>query len=258
MMRPVRIVAACVVVVAAALACHAEEVNEARQFQLQGKQRQYFLFAPDQACEPGARVAPPLPVVVLHHGTGGNGSELVATWRELARKENVILIAPTGTGPYGWIAPQDGPELHRVLLDEVKQRCRVDERRVYIVGFSNGGDFAFYVAIAESKYFAGAAILCAALRPRQFAMLDLAPRKLPLFYMVAERDTAYPLSEAEATRRALAQRKWPFRYRLLQGQSHGYDPAFTTEAWEFLRPQKLDAPPEFAPLNAQWLGFALR
>jgi len=140
------------------LSCTAAEINEARTFQLQGKPRQYFLFAPDKTC---ARGAAPAPVVLLHHGTGGNGSELIAAWRDLARRQHIILVAPTGTGPYGWIAPQDGPELHRLLTADVNQRCAgsLDMRRIYAVGFSNGGDFAFYVALAESKYFAGAAIL---------------------------------------------------------------------------------------------------
>jgi poly(3-hydroxybutyrate) depolymerase len=233
----------------------AVEIDQLRRFVFEGKPRQFFLFAPHKVCEAGAK---PAPVVVLHHGTGGTGREMVAAWRELARKERVILLAPTGTGPYGWIPPQDGPELQRAIVEQVAQECAVDRRRLYVAGFSNGGDHAFFVAIAESRYFAAAAVLCASLRPRQFAMLDLAPRKVPLFYMVAERDAAYPLPEASATRAALEKRKWPLDYRLLREQGHGYEPSFTTEAWDFLRKQRLAAEPEFDPVTEKWLSFALR
>jgi len=233
---------------------HAAELDEARKFILEGRPRQFFLFAPDKTCEPGAK---PAPVVLLHHGTGGTGREMVGAWRKLARQERIILIAPTGTGPYGWIPPQDGPELQRSIVEQVAQECAVDRRRLYAVGFSNGGDHAFYVAISESQYFAAAGVLCASLRPRQFAMLDLAPRKIPVFYMVAEDDTAYPMREAVATRRALNERGWPLQYEQISGPHH-YDEAFTERAWKFLKQQRLEREPVFVPLTEQWLRHALR
>jgi poly(3-hydroxybutyrate) depolymerase len=230
-------------------------VDGARRFEFEGRNRNYFLFAPAESCGPAAA---PAPLVLLHHGTGDSGRGLLAQWKELARRRRFIVAAPTGTGPYGWIAPRDGPELQRAVVERVRGECAVDPRRIYAVGFSNGGDFAFYVALVESRYFAGAAILCASLRPRQFAMLDLVERKIPIFYMVAERDRNYPLREATETRAALEARRWPFRYRLLAGRPHQYDPAFTTEAWDFLRGLQLDEGPRFTPLTDDWLRFALR
>ena len=247
-------VAAIAAVLTVAPALRAAEV-ELRTFPLDGRTRAYFRFAPDGTCGPGPSRAP---LVILHHGTGGDGSELVEAWRPVARRERVILVAPVGTGRHGWQAPADGPVLHRELVREVSRECAVDPRRVYLVGFSNGGDHALYLALAQSEFFAGAAILCAALRPRQLPMVDLPPRQVPIFYVTAERDAIYPPTETRATSAALRRRGWPLRHREMRGEAHGYPAGFASEAWLFLRDQALAGEPRFVELDERWLSYALR
>ena len=228
---------------------------ESRSFALEGRPRGYSRFAPEGSCESGSA---PAPLVILHHGTGGNGSELVAAWRSLARREKLVLLAPVGTGTYGWQVPQDGPVLHRELVAEASRECAIDLRRMYLVGFSNGGDHALYLALAESEYFAAAAIVCAALRQRQLPMVELSPRRIPLFYMTAAGDTTYPPSETRATREALRRLDWPLRARELRGERHGHPASFPAEAWRFLREHALPHEPRFFELDKRWLSYALR
>lgn len=226
-------------------------VAETRTIVWDGRLRTYALFVP-------APQSSPLPVVVLHHGTGGSGARMLDAWRDIARKEKILLVAPDGQGKFGWSVPEDGPEMQQQILDTLQSEYRIDSRRIYLFGYSAGGDFVFYAAIQQSKYFAAACIHEASLRPRQFPMLDLAERKIPIFYSVGAEDPIYPIAEARATQKAFEQRKWPLKMAENPG-GHSYDPAVTnSECWRYLKKQSLPAAPERTPLSGLWLGYSLK
>src|SRR5262245_47790671 len=71
----------------------AAEIDGRRSFSFAGATRQFYLFAPARACV----AASPAPLLILHHGTGDDGSGLIAAWKRLARRERAIVAAPTGT-----------------------------------------------------------------------------------------------------------------------------------------------------------------
>ena len=224
---------------------------EVRTIVWNGRIRTYSLFVP------APPLSDPLPVVVLHHGTGGSGAQMVGAWRDIAQKRRVILVAPDGKGKFGWSVPDDGPEMQQQILATLQPEYRIDSRRIYLFGFSAGGDFVFYAALQQSKYFAAACIHDASLRPRQFPMLDLAGRKIPILYSVGAEDPIYPIAEARATRKAFEQRKWPLKMVENLG-GHSYDPSATNpECWGFLKKQSLPAAPERTPLSSLWLSYSL-
>jgi polyhydroxybutyrate depolymerase len=226
-------------------------VAETRTIAWNGRSRTYALFVP-------ASPSGPLPVVVLHHGTGGSGAQMLAAWRNLAREERILLVAPDGQGKFGWSVPEDGPGMQQHILDTLQSEYRIDPRRIYLFGYSAGGDFVFYAALQQSKYFAAACIHDASLRPRQFPMLDLAERKIPIFYSVGAEDPVYPIAETRATRKAFEQRKWPLEMTEDPG-GHSYEPAVTnSECWRYLKKQSLPGPPARTPLSGLWLGYALK
>jgi poly(3-hydroxybutyrate) depolymerase len=215
--------------------------------------RTYLLFVPPST---GTQR---LPLIILHHGTGGSGFEQMSAWLELARSERIILIAPKGESPFGWMVPDDGPELQIQLVEDLKLTLPIDLQRLYLFGYSNGGDFVFYAAIQQSEYFAAAAIHSAALRPRQFPMLDLAPRKIPLWYSAGTEDSLYTIAEARAAVDALRARDWPLDYVERIGRGHEYVPAVSNPLiWEFLRTHSLATQPHVTPLTPEWLQYALR
>jgi poly(3-hydroxybutyrate) depolymerase len=229
-----------------------EGVQE-RTTEFHQRTRTYLLFVPPSD---GTQ---PMPVVMLHHGTGGTGLELITAWLTLARSEQVILIAPRGESRLGWLVPDDGPELQVQLIDELRRTLPIDPRRVYLFGYSNGGDFVFYAAIQQSEYFAAAAIHSAALRPRQFPMLDLAPRKIPLWYSAGTEDPIFTIQEARATVDALRARSWPLDYVERTGKGHEYLPAESNSLiWNFLKTRSLPSDPTVTPLSPAWLQYALR
>lgn len=73
----------------------------------EGTERAYYLFVPEKISQ-----ANPAPLIVPLHGSGRTGNSLVEKWRELAKKENVIVVSPDSQNPQGWTIPGRRPGLH--------------------------------------------------------------------------------------------------------------------------------------------------
>jgi len=123
-----------------------------------GRTRRYLVHVPPQA-----REGRPLPVVLVLHGGGGNGSGMQAFTRTdgVADREGFLVVYPDGTGRWRrrlltWNAGTccGYARDHRVndvgfllaLLDDLAARTPVDARRVYATGHSNGGMMAYRLA----------------------------------------------------------------------------------------------------------------
>jgi len=109
------------------------------------------------------------PLVVLLHGTGANGEGITEECgaHHLAENEHVIVAAPDArdrdgsdwdhpesSGGVWWEThpdhdPNHNPDLLlvRAVMDEALRAYRVDPRRVYVMGHSNGAFFTLVVAM---------------------------------------------------------------------------------------------------------------
>jgi serine protease Do len=84
----------------------------------------------------------PYGVVVWLHGAGGfKWPELLARWKPLCDRHDLILVAPKATDPAHW----NSGELALVdrLLTEVTGTYNVDPTRVVVHGYEGGGSLAF-------------------------------------------------------------------------------------------------------------------
>lgn len=200
-----------------------------------------------------------MPLLLLHHGTGGTGEELVRMWMPLATRHGIVLAAIKGEGRYGWEVPSDGPELQIKVAEQLRKELPIDERRIYLFGFSNGGDFVLYAAVQQSEYFAGACVHQASLRARQFPLLELPKRKVPLWYSVGDKDEVYPLRETRPTAAELTKRGWPMEHIERTGEGHGvYLDSVNEGCWRFIGKHKLAGDPKATPLTREWLEYALK
>lgn len=224
-----------------------------QNLEFRGERRTYYLQ------EPSGRE--PRPLVLLLHGTGGTGGELLARWSALGQQHRLILAAPTSMDPVGWRVPRDGPDLLRAVIEAVGVRRPIDRHRVYLVGYSAGGDAALFASLAQSRYFAASAILAAALRTRQYPLIDLAARRIPMILIAAAGDSTYPIAEVQGTRDALDARGFRVAYVEVKGRDHGYvggSQEVVRDAWAFLQRHHLDGNPVYQPIDARTESFALR
>lgn len=142
------------------------------------KGRPYALIVPTERQGKGSE---PLPLFVYLHGYGSSAKRLdeVLEVGDLAREKGVLLAIPDGTrslkGRRFWNATPaccnftgstvDDVAYIAALIDDVKRRETVDERRVFIVGHSNGGFMAHRLACELSDRVVGIASIAGATFP---------------------------------------------------------------------------------------------
>jgi poly(3-hydroxybutyrate) depolymerase len=175
---------------------------------------------------------------------------MAARWRDLARREGIIVAAPDATDRRQWQVPQDGPALFRDLVQELAPHD-VDGRRIYLFGYSAGAVFALYMAPLESQYFAAAAVHAGAYDGEaDLGFLGRAPRKIPLLLSIGARDTRFPQSLFLETVHRLEGAGFPVTTSVRPDSPHAYEPSaeINERAWKFLRQHSLDREPVFVPV----------
>lgn len=211
-------------------------------FVSQGKERSYELYVP-------ASANPQAPLLLLLHGSGGVGRNMVTLWRDLADREGIVLAAPSAHDNLYWHVRDDGPGFFRDLVESVGARASIDPRRVYLFGHSGGAVYVLTLALLESEYFAGAAVHAGAWRtPREFAVLAHAKRRIPVALFMGNRDPFFPVKSVRETDALLREHGHPTLLRVIPRHRHHYARAaaqVNDEAWQFLREVSLNAAPRF-------------
>ena len=114
-----------------------------------------------------------VPMVFMLHGSSGSGTKFynISGWVEKSNQEGFIVVFPTGLEypiveknnklstkwssdglvkdiPEGYPIKDDVPFI-RELVDKCKSTFNIDEKKLYITGFSNGGGFVRSRALFE-------------------------------------------------------------------------------------------------------------
>jgi poly(3-hydroxybutyrate) depolymerase len=222
-----------------------------------GTQQSYYVFVPDHA-----KKDPPMPLIVLMHGAGGDGLGQVEAWRSLAEDHHIVLLAPNiRNSAADWDQLYDHPEWIRDAIDEVGRKHPVDGRRMYLWGYSAGCMFSFYFAFLESRYFAAAAVHGGVIENFKFQMADFAVRKVPFAYYIGTKDQWWTVDQTRATRDALATRAFPVHYVELKGADHRFfmrSEEITRDAWTYMKQFALDRDPQFDALDLGKIKSALK
>ncbi len=170
----------------------AEPALAARQWQIDGVARQALVYAPESAVKTDA------PLVFAFHGHGGSMRNAAATFNVHKLWPEAIVVYMQGlptpgvlTDPEGkkngWqMATGDQGDRDLKFFDEVlatiKKEYKVDAKRIFATGHSNGGAFTYLLWAARGDTFAAFAPSGAA--TRQFR--DLKPK--PALHVAGEKD----------------------------------------------------------------------
>lgn len=210
------------------------------------KTRKYYLFVPD-------KIDASVPVIVTLHGSGRNGLSLVETWKDIAKTERIIIAGPDALDSGGWRIPADGPDFIRDLIEALKAKYRIDDRRVYLFGHSAGAGQALYLSLLQSEYFAATAVHAGALAADDHDYIKAAARKIPIAIFVGTNDELFPLPTVRATRDALKSAGFRAELTEILGHTHWYysrAPEINKSAWDFLKTGRLEADPKYQ--QYQW------
>lgn len=132
-----------------------------------GEHRTYVLHVP-----PRYAGGAPVPLVISLHGAGlwGAGQRDISGWNAVADREGFIVAYPTGaagSGPRIW-RTDGGPRLAADvrfiadLVDTLSAHYAIDQRRIFVNGFSNGGGMAFALSCTLGDRIAAVGLVGAA------------------------------------------------------------------------------------------------
>jgi len=209
--------------------------------------RDYFLFVPESQS-----VAKPLPLLILLHGSKRDGMSLIEKWKDIAEKEGIIIAGPNATNSASWNVGKDGPDFLRALIEAVKSKYAVDQRRIYLFGHSAGAIFALYMSLMESEYFAATAIHAGRLPAEDYEVTKYAKRKIPMAIWVGDRDAYFPLAGVKETQTALISNGFSVELNVIPNHDHWYydlAPKINRSAWDFLKTHQLSADPVYQELR---------
>jgi polyhydroxybutyrate depolymerase len=126
---------------------------ETQKIKVDGRYRKYLLYEPDMVDK-----MLPVPLVISIHGLADWPARQAAMsrWNTLADEEGFLVVYPAGTGfPPHWNtggimngkwSTEREVKFFQYLLDHLSKDYRIDTKRVYANGFSNGGGMAVLLA----------------------------------------------------------------------------------------------------------------
>jgi polyhydroxybutyrate depolymerase len=154
------------------------------------------------------------PVVIMLHGTSGNGYKFYdeSGWKEVGDEENIITVFPS-SGRYDIIFPADGSsktttkwntvpdadwvfdpaeiplndiKFLRFMIAALKLKLNIDPQRVYLEGFSNGGQMAAKCAVEMGDVLAAVCSNAAGFHVENVTYTPV--RLLPFLFQVGNQD----------------------------------------------------------------------
>lgn len=195
---------------------------ESHQLDIAGKTRQWWSFD-------GAIAGKAAPVVLLLHGSGRTGRDMIQPWQEIASRAGLVLVAPDSTDPNGWTMASDGLPFLNAVLAAAAQSFPVDRNRVLMFGHSAGANFALMLAATPPD-----GVQAVAVHAGQVSPVAEPASALPLRIYVGDADHLFPLDAVRASAEALAAAGHPTDLVVIPGHDHWfYDaaPAIAADAW---------------------------
>lgn len=178
--------------------------------------RDYLIHIP-----PGYDGSRALPMVVVVHGAFDNakGMAKFTGFSDLADREDFIVLYPNGIGILGYLqhwnaghccgkaqADQiDDVSVVASAIEDAAGRLNVDRARIFMLGFSNGGMFAYRFAAERGDLLAGFAALAASIGSRtpdtktEWQIPD-PPRPIPLLIVHGTADHSVPYHGKQSQR----------------------------------------------------------
>ncbi|MEP0846171.1 MAG: hypothetical protein HRF50_05025 [Phycisphaerae bacterium] len=137
----------------------------------------------------------PAPVVVALHPYGGTAETIAARWRKLAADRGAILVAPravlaTGKG-FQWGTVDQADRIVTRALERVRKLHPVDDKCIFLTGFSQGAFMAYGLGLRHAATFRGVIPMAGEWNPAAAALPKEPPAERPRFYiMVGDKDPA--------------------------------------------------------------------
>jgi phospholipase/carboxylesterase len=202
---------------------------------------------------PPRRPGPPRQLLVLLHGVGADGNDLIALAPALAQSlPHAAFIAPDGPepcdmAPFGrqWFSLRDrrpaallagvqacAPALE-AFLDAELRSAGLGAHQLALVGFSQGTMLALYLALRRTPALAAVLGYSGALLGAERLPAEVAARP-PVFLVHGDADEIVPVAALHGAVRGLQAAGVPVQWSVRRGLPHAIDPESLAHGAAFL------------------------
>lgn len=151
---------------------------------------------PDISLPPDHDPKTPAPLIIALHGYGGRPGGYPAFWGPSARRIDAILATPHGLKPLGdgffWGGLEEAETIVQLTVEYVKQSHQIDDNRIILTGFSQGGFMAMAIGTRNPETFAGVIPMAGGYIPAIDSPPPAPPQAPRFFFMVGSQDEAKP------------------------------------------------------------------
>ncbi len=202
---------------------------------------------------PPRRPGPPRQLVVLLHGVGADGNDLISLAPVLARRlPHAAFVAPDGPepcdmAPFGrqWFSLRDrrptgllagvqaGLPILNAFLDAELGSSGLSPRQLALVGFSQGTMLALYAAFRRAPAIAAVLGYSGALLGAERLPAEVVSRP-PVFLVHGDADEIVPVQALHAAVQGLQAAGVPVQWAVRPGLGHGIDPLSIEHGAAFL------------------------
>ncbi len=195
------------------------EQLQLQQFSLtsNGIERTYYVHVPPTYTGKTA-----MPLVLAFHGAGSKARLMprLTNLSKFADKHSFIVVYPEGLNAH-WNEGKGGKTASEIedvnfvsaMLDKLEKRFKIDTKRVYAAGVSNGGFFSQFLCINLPDQIAAVASVAATMEEHIYKNLK-PPKPVPILFIMGDDDTIVPYEggsigvagalEDKSTRRAIS------------------------------------------------------
>jgi polyhydroxybutyrate depolymerase len=180
--------------VAAFSSVRAAESPAPREWTIDGVVRQALVYVPPRATKEAS------PVIFAFHGHGGNMNQAARSFGYQSLWPEAIVVYMQGLNTPGRLTDPDGKrpgwqkdvgdqndrdlKFFDAVLKSLKQDYKVDEKRIYATGHSNGGAFTYLLWAVRGDLFAAVAPCAAATMSGQLEKF----KPKPVFHLAGKND----------------------------------------------------------------------
>lgn len=196
-------------------------------FQSKDRTIGYKLFVPNNYAK---QTDAAYPLILFLHGIKMRGDDL-----QLLEDYGLIRVAKEAANfPYVVVAPQcpantqwpDHRDRLLGLIEEIVRHYSIDRDRIYLTGFSMGGEGTWDLAAATENVFAAAAPIAGGYNPEAAASLT----RIPIWAFHGEQDDVVPITDTIAIINAIKEIGGNPRFTVYPTMDHGHIVMFETYA----------------------------
>lgn len=190
-------------------------------FKKQAESAVVHVFVPN-----GLDKTKPAPLIVVLHGFGGTAENIAEAWKNAAKEAGAIIVAPQGVRPvqgrgFAWGNLRETEYLVLRALEKASKEHKIDEQRIVLSGFSQGGMRAYELGCKHAQRFRGVVPVAGGIDPAMLPLPASGADKLPRFFiMVGARDEALAANQRIAERFEKA--GVPHKLNVYEGVGHTF------------------------------------